>query len=281
MQWIFAQVIPFPPNSPFSRTEALVCFLTSSFADFFLPSIVLPCLCLWLFYVPLSKQGRGVLMNVSGRAAVADPDLWAFCSSPPSLSSRIARQKLSSCISIDCACQKIILSSQILLERLSGITRVHCRYHCACPCRNTIHVSRWSTVLLNQDCSVTFPDESAASWSEGYSLPCLWLVLLSWPAWPAGRAGMCPRSSLSLCNVAALRSLCLQGSFLVIANPCSSISGNWVHWGISWSQLLLLERKSLGLSRDEILLCAEVSEHSRGCSFLEGISHWFILGIQS
>lgn len=150
-------------------------------------------------------------MNTSGRSAVADPDSWALCSSPPSLPSRIARWKLSSCISIAYGCQKIILSSQTALERLRGITRVHYRYHCAGPGRNSIHVSRWSFVILSQDCSVTFPDESAASGTEGYSLPCLWFVLLSWPAWPTGRAGRCPRGPVSLGNVAALRNLCLQG----------------------------------------------------------------------
>lgn len=229
-------------------------------------------------------------MNTPGRTTVADPDSRALCLSPPSLPSRIARQKLSSCISRACACQKIILSSQIALERLRGIARVHCRYHCAGPRRNTIHVSRWSTVILNQDCSVTFPDESAASGTEGYSLPCLWLVLLSWPAWPTGRAGMCSWGPASLWNVAALRSLCLQGSISQSSqvpalsqwrHPSSSscISGNCVHWRISsvLLQQLLLEGKSLVLSRGQVMLCAEVSEHSRGCSFLEGVSHWFIL----
>lgn len=37
--------------------------------------------------------------------------------------------------------------------------------------------------------------------------------------------------------------------------------------------LMLMERKRLALSRGEVLLCAEVSEHGRGCSFLGGISH--------
>lgn len=48
MQWLFAQVVPFPPNSPFSRIKALVCFFTSSLLIFFLTSIALSYLSLWL-----------------------------------------------------------------------------------------------------------------------------------------------------------------------------------------------------------------------------------------
>lgn len=38
------------------------------------------------------------------------------------------------------------------------------------------------------------------------------------------------------------------------------------------------EREPGSVYRGAVLLCAEVSEQGRGCSFLEGISPWFILG---
>lgn len=56
MQWLFAEVMPFPPSPPFC-IKALVCFPTSSSADFFLTSIALPYLSLWLLCVPGCKQG--------------------------------------------------------------------------------------------------------------------------------------------------------------------------------------------------------------------------------
>lgn len=85
-----------------------------------------------------------VPMTASGRAAAAD----AFFAHPLLYSrSGAARhsaalQKLSSCISIAHVCQKINLSSLTALERLRGITSVHCRYCCSGPRRNTIRVSR-------------------------------------------------------------------------------------------------------------------------------------------
>lgn len=41
--------------------------------------------------------------------------------------------------------------------------------------------------------------------------------------------------------------------------------------------LVLMERERLGVSRGEVLLCAEVSEHGRDSSFLRAIGRLFIL----